>query len=281
MARGVIFDIQEFTVHDGPGIRKTVFFKGCPLHCMWCHNPEGISFKKELMVSKASCIHCGRCAGRCAGAVCSACGNCVDACPLRLRRICGVEIEAKELAKELLRGREILEESGGGITVTGGEPLAQHKFLLELLRELRPVNTAVETSGYAEADIFKEVLENADLILFDIKHTDSDVHKKATGVDNGRILKNLDYLCGSGKRFYARIPLIPGINDTKENLERIAVLLQGASGLERVELLPYHKSAGVKYAMLGKEYRPAFDVEKAPRIYTNLFEKYGIRSVVL
>lgn len=281
MAKGIIFDIEEFAVHDGPGIRKTVFLKGCPLRCNWCHNPEGMSFKKEMMVSKGSCTNCGKCTDVCEQENCSACGACINICPLYLRKICGTEVEAEDLAKELLKGKEILEKSNGGITISGGEPMAQPEFLLELINELGPIHVAMETSGYAPPEIFREVVDSVDLILMDIKHTDPQIHKKVTGVDNVLILNNLKYLCSSGRKFYVRIPLIPGINDTRENMGKTAELVKDAKSLERVEFLPYHRTAGAKYTMVGKEYKPVFDVNQKPNVYIEPFQKYNIRSEVL
>ncbi|KKS19447.1 MAG: Pyruvate formate-lyase-activating enzyme, partial [Candidatus Roizmanbacteria bacterium GW2011_GWC2_41_7] len=249
MAKGLIFEIEEFAVHDGPGIRKTVFFKGCPLKCNWCHNPEGISFKKEIMVSKGSCINCERCIDVCREEKCTSCGTCINACPLRLRKICGTEYEAKDLAKELLRGKEILEQNNGGITISGGEPMAQPEFLMELIQELKPIHVVIETSGYASEEVFRKIVDSVDLVLMDIKHTDPKIHMQVTGVDNALIFKNLSYLCNSSRKFNIRIPLIPGINDTSENMERTARLLKSSNCLERVEFLPYHKTAGAKYAM--------------------------------
>jgi pyruvate formate lyase activating enzyme len=281
MSKGIIFDIEEFAIQDGPGIRKTVFFKGCPLSCNWCHNPEGISFKKEVMISKGACTHCGRCIDVCTEEECKGCGKCVKVCPLHLRKICGTEYEARDLAKELLKGKEVLEANNGGITISGGEPMAQPIFLLELIKELKPIHTAIETSGYAPEEIFKEVVSKVDLVLMDIKHTDSQIHRQVTGVDNAIILRNLKYLCSIDRLFYVRIPLIPGINDTRENMENIAMLLREAKGLMIVELLPYHKTAGAKYSMIGKEYKPIFDVNQDPKVYLEPFEKYNIRSRVL
>ncbi len=251
MARGLIFEIEEFAVHDGPGIRKTVFFKGCPLRCNWCHNPEGMSFEKEIMTGKGTYTNCG------------------------------TEYEAKDLAKELLRGKEFIEKNSGGITISGGEPLAQPEFLLELISELKPIHIAIDTSGYAPLEVFRRVADCVDLVLMDIKHTDPEVHKLVTGVDNALILKNLSHLCSSGKKFYVRIPLIPGINDTRENMEKTVQLLKDAKGLERVEFLPYHKTAGAKYSMVGKEYKPLFDVEQKPKVYLEPFRKNDIRSKIL
>ena len=280
--KGTIFNIEEFAVHDGPGIRKLVFFKGCPLKCTWCHYPEGVSFKKELMVSYAACIHCRKCEDVCTHKEeCIACGECVGVCPLRLRKIAGQEIETKELAKELLKGKEVLTGSGGGITISGGEPLAQPAFLFDLIEQLKPINIAVETSGYAKPDIFKKMVSEVDLVLMDIKHTDTKIHKKYTRVGNELILDNLKYLCRSATGFYIRIPLIPGVNDTRENMEKIAELIKDAKNLKRVELLPYHQTAGAKYPMLGKEYNPGFDVKRKVNICREAFEKYNINVTVL
>src|SRR5574340_1256764 len=155
---GLIFSIEEFAVHDGPGIRKLVFFKGCPLRCNWCHNPEGLSFRKEMMVSDAACISCNRCTEACKNEKCISCGDCVEVCPLRLRRVSGEEYEAGLLAKKLLSGKEVLINSGGGITISGGEPLAQPAFFFDLVRDLKPLHIAVETSGYAPEHVFRQAV---------------------------------------------------------------------------------------------------------------------------
>ncbi|MCE5344813.1 MAG: glycyl-radical enzyme activating protein [Bacteroidales bacterium] len=281
MSKGIIFNIEEFAVHDGPGIRKLVFFKGCPLHCTWCHNPEGISFRKELMVSNASCIKCGKCKEICIHKECTVCGNCVDVCPLRLRKISGMEMEATELAKKLLKGEEVLINSGGGITISGGEPLAQPAFFFDLVQHLKPLNIAVETSGYARNEIFRKMVSEVDLILMDIKHTDSEIHKNYTGVDNSLILENLEYLCRSATDFFIRIPLIPGVNDSVLNMERTAALIKDARHLRRVELLPYHQTAPAKYSMVNKVFKPEFDTNKKVNIWLDIFEKHNINAIVL
>lgn len=252
MAKGIIFDIDELGVHDGPGIRKLVFFKGCPLRCRWCHNPEGISFSKEWMTGQSG-----------------------------ERKMCGEEYEAKELAKKLLKGKDILLNSGGGITITGGEPLAQPAFLFDLIRYLKPMHIAVETSGYSSEKIFKRVVEEVDLVLIDVKHTDPVVHKKYTGVDNSLILKNLNFLCQSETDFIVRIPLIPGVNDTKENMETTVQLIRDAKNLLKVELLPYHKSAGAKYKMVGKVHNPGFDTTQEIKVWTGIFKNNNINVSVL
>lgn len=281
MSTGTIFNIEEFAVHDGPGIRKLVFFKGCPLRCTWCHNPEGISFRKELMVSYTTCTGCGKCKAVCTNKKCTGCGKCVDVCPERLRKICGQEFDAEDLARELLKGKEILLESGGGITLSGGEPLAQPAFLFDLIDRLKPMNVAVETSGYAPPDVFQKMVSMTGLVLMDIKHTDPVVHKKYTGVGNNLILENLESLCRSDTDFCIRIPLIPGVNDTRENMEKTALLLRNARNLRRVELLPYHLTAGAKYPMVGRCFEPGFDTGKMVNIRRDVFENNNIHVTVL
>lgn len=252
MSYGKIFSIEEFGVHDGPGIRKIVFLKGCPLKCNWCHNPEGISFKTETMVNREG-----------------------------VTTACGQDYKAKELAEELLKGKEILKHSGGGITISGGEPLAQPAFLLELMDRLKPMHLVVETSGHAGEDIFSEVMAKADCIFMDVKHTDRGMHKKHTGQVNDGILKNLETLCKGDTDFVIRVPLIPGVNDSRENLAATAGLIKEAVKLKRVELMPYHKTAGAKYSMVGRDYRPLFDVDRQVRPHAEEFEKYGIETIVL
>lgn len=281
MSGGIIFNIEEFAVHDGPGIRKLVFFKGCPLHCSWCHNPVGISFKKELMVSLSTCIHCGKCKEICTHEKCVVCGECAGVCPLNLRKITGEEIDAKDLAVKLLKGKEVLINSGGGITISGGEPLAQPAFLFDLIKYLKPLHIAVETSGFASSSVFEKMVSEANLVLMDIKHTDPEIHKKFTGVDNVQILKNLKILCQSETDFCIRIPLIPGVNDTLENMEETAKLIKEANRLQKVELLPYHQTAGAKYTLVGKTFNPGFDTTKKVNVWMDAFEKYNIKVSVL
>ncbi len=277
MSKGTIFNIEEFAVHDGPGIRKLVFFKGCPLSCSWCHNPEGLSYCKELMISHAACIKCNRCKEICTNEVCIACGKCVEVCPLRLRKIAGREYEAQELAEILLKGKEVLTDSGGGITISGGEPLSQPEFLFDLIDLIKPVHIAIETSGYAEPEIFRKMVSVTDLVMMDIKHTDNLIHKQFTGVSNELILANLGFLCQSDTPFIIRIPLIPGVNDTISNFEQTAVLIKDSKNLVGVELLTYHQTAPAKYQMLGKEFIPGFDTEKKVNIWSDVFEKHNIK----
>jgi pyruvate formate lyase activating enzyme len=252
MSKGIIFNIEEFGVHDGPGIRKIVFFKGCNLHCNWCHNPEGLSFQKEILRTKD-----------------------------HRKTICGVEYEASELAEILLKGKEVLINSGGGITISGGEPLAQPEFLIDLMDHLKPIHLVVETSGYSKKGVFKKMAAKADIVFMDLKHSDSALHEWHTGVGNELILENLEYLCGADTDFVIRIPLIPGVNDTRINMKNIANLITDADHLLRVELLPYHKTAGAKYPMLGRKYNPKFDEAKEIEICTEVFLEHNIEAVVL
>lgn len=281
MSKGLIFDIKEFTVHDGPGVRVTVFLKGCPLRCKWCHNPEGLLNKPQVMVRENECLHCDKCRLQCNHAECRGVGRCLKICPKDLVKVVGEYIEAEDLASRLIKYEDFLKMTYGGITLSGGEPLMQPTFTLELLEKLCHIHTAVETSGYGDSDSFKKIINAADLVLFDIKHTDTKIHKKFTGVGNELIIKNLMLLIESNRLFIARIPLIPGVNDTEENIDTIAGLLEGARGLKRVEILPYNPFAGAKYAMLGEAYRPEFDVNAKPKIFLKPFEKRGILSTVL
>jgi pyruvate formate lyase activating enzyme len=281
MASGIIFDIKEFAVFDGPGIRTTVFFKGCPLRCNWCHNPEGFKAERELMVSRASCAHCGRCEAICPSPEkCTACGACVIVCPLGLRRIAGDEYEAPDLARKLLRSADYLRANGGGYTISGGEPSAQGEFLLELLCALRGNHRAVETSGYCPGALFKAITDETELVLMDLKHPGREEFRQWTGADNGPVLENLEFLKESGKPFIIRIPVIPGVNDHAADYAAAAGLLEGSKNLIRVELLPYHKTAGAKYSMLGLEYAPAFKADEEPNMDTRAF-RGGIPCVLV
>ena len=248
--KGIIFDIKEMAVHDGPGIRTTVFLKGCPLRCKWCHNPEGLSSKAQLMYKEARCVKCGKCKVRCNHDECQPFGRCIRMCPQNCLEISGKQVEAKELSDELKINAEILGDSFGGFTFSGGEPLAQPEFLGELTKELKGYHLCIETSGYAESAVFESIISRLDYIIMDIKLFDSDLHKEYTGVSNEKILKNFEILKGSGKPYLVRTPLIPGFTDTKDNLDKIHKFI-GTSDWEK---LPYNTMAGAKYKMLGMNY---------------------------
>ena len=279
--KGVVFDIKEFAVFDGPGVRTTVFLKGCPLRCQWCHNPEGLSPRPQLMVSTAACVHCGACKAHCRKAVCDACGECVPYCKQGLRRVAGDSYAPDDLARLLLRGETLLRQSGGGVTFSGGEPLLQWPFVKAVIGHLNGLHCAVETSGYASDAVFEEVMHTCNLVIMDVKLTDPALHQKYCGVDNAPILRHARLLNQGDTPFVIRTPLIPGVTDTPENLEGVARLCQGAKRLEAVELLPYHKTAGAKYEMVGLHYAPDFDPDAPVRPSLEPFEARGLPVRVL
>lgn len=247
---GVIFDIKEMAVHDGPGIRTTVFMKGCPLRCRWCHNPEGLRREPQLMFKKARCKGCGLCQKSCNHPECQPLGRCIHICPENCMELSGREVTPKELAKELKLSAEVMGNGFGGFTFSGGEPLMQPEFLWELTEELRGYHLCVETCGYASEDVFQKAVEKMDFLIMDIKLASSGLHQKYTGVSNETILRNFEYLKRSGKPYLIRTPLIPGITDTEENLLEIKRII----GESPWEQLPYNAIAGAKYEMLGMKY---------------------------
>lgn len=248
---GTIFDIKEMAVHDGPGIRTTVFFKGCPLRCRWCHNPEGLSGEPQLMYKEIRCINCKSCIKKCEHPECQPFGRCIYACPENCLEITGRKITAKELADELKKSADVLGNDFGGFTFSGGEPLAQPEFLLELIEELKDYNLCIETSGFCDSKTFKAVIGKLDFIIMDLKLIDSEMHKKYTGVGNEIILRNFEILKESLKPYIIRTPLIPNVTDTNENLEGIERIL----GDSKWEKLPYNTMAGAKYKMLGMDFK--------------------------
>ena len=221
--RGRVFEIREFTLHDGPGVRTTVFFKGCPLRCAWCHNPEGQSFEKETMTRKD--------------------GETVP---------CGQDWDVAALADELLKNADIMKQSGGGVTFSGGEPLAQAEFLLELIPLLKEkgVNVAIETSGYADVETYRSVIEEMDFVYQDVKLLDEIEFRNWTGGNQKIVLDNISWLRKSGVPFAFRVPLIPGVNDSESCRE----WFRAFAGDDMIEYLPYNNAAGAKYRMLGREY---------------------------
>jgi pyruvate formate lyase activating enzyme len=249
--KGLIFDIKEFALHDGAGIRTTVFFKGCPLRCRWCHNPEGLSPKRELYLKQSGCLDCGLCKKPCTHEDCRGLGRCLHVCPRDLVSVAGVEWDACELAERLLRHADFFRTTGGGITFSGGEPLLQADFCIELLSLLHgKLHTAMETSGHASEANFARAVSLCDFVYMDLKLADSAQHLTYTGVDNALILKNAAHLQKSGTPHTFRTPLIPGITDTPQNLEAIRALVKDSAW----EPLPYNPLAGAKYASVGREY---------------------------
>ena len=276
MLTGTIFDLKGFALNDGPGIRTTVFMKGCPLRCLWCHNPEGLSPEPELYVKQVKCVHCGKCAVPCTHDDCQSYGRCLHVCPNDCVSVCGQTMTSAELAERLLRDRDVYEMSGGGVTFSGGEPLMQYAFVAEVLAILAKegISSAVETSSFAAHDVYRKTLEHVNLIMADMKLFDCDAHIKYTGVPNDVIKQNLRWLIGeSGKEYIIRVPLIPGITDTDENLAAIGEFVGDAP----VELLPYNAMAGAKYASVGKNYTLSAEEYRADERILNFFSHAVIK----
>lgn len=272
--KGEIFDIKHFAVHDGPGIRTTIFLKGCPLHCVWCHNPEGMKRGRDLWVKREACIHCGTCVHTCPKqalsfrdgevsvdrSLCDFCNLCVEKCPSRAMRRIDRMAEVQELTELLKREQLFSDITGGGVTVSGGEPLYQPEFLLELLKSMKEagVDTCIETSMFAPQKVLEDVAPYLDRFLVDIKLLDEERHRKYTGVSNRQILSNFRYLAGLGKPILVRIPLIPEITATEENLRGIRAFVDSVNPEIPIELLNFNSFAATKYRFLDEKY---FDEE--------------------
>jgi pyruvate formate lyase activating enzyme len=267
MKTGIIFDIKKYAIHDGPGIRTTVFFKGCPLTCGWCHNPEGLKAEKQRMYQVDRCIGCEECVHACpedavtlaeAGIVsdqnrCIRCGTCAATCPSQAMEFAGSEMTADQVMARITKDVLFYDESGGGVTFSGGEPLMQADFLCDLLDACGDLNIhrTVDTTGYADAEVIARVARRTDLFLYDLKHMDSDRHRKYTGVSNRRILDNLKFLCAQSAGIQIRMPVIPGFNDDKKNIERTGAFLAAHHPLGKVNLLPLHLNGCAKNKRLG------------------------------
>lgn len=268
MNSGIVFDIQKFSLHDGPGIRTTVFLKGCGLRCWWCHNPESQHPRPELLLRAELCIQCGACVAECPQAaiqldgdtyvtdraLCERCGACVAACVAEAREISGQEMTVEQVMDEVLRDVIFYDESGGGVTFSGGEPLLQGDFLFGLLRACKAhdLHTVVDTCGYASTHTLARVRPYVDLFLYDLKVMDDARHREVTGVSNALILDNLHYLAEHDHPVVVRVPVIPGINDDEDNLRQISELVRSMSNIQRVNILPYHKLGKDKYDRLAR-----------------------------
>jgi len=257
---GVVLNIQRYSLQDGPGIRTTVFLKGCPLDCWWCHNPESLSPGPEVLVVESRCIRCGQCREACAtdlAGPCTRCGACLEACPTGARHMAGRIMGPQEVLAEVLKDRLFYDDSGGGVTFSGGEPLMQSGFLRSLLRACRQdgLHTAIDTCGYVPQEELLETARWADLVLYDLKMMDSERHRRYTGVPNDRILDNLAALGREHGQIWIRVPVIPGVNDRDVELESMAHFAAGVPGVRRVCLLPYHELGLHKRSRLGQPYR--------------------------
>ena len=296
MPKPLVFDIKRYAINDGPGIRIAVFLKGCNLNCAWCHNPESISDEAERMYSSSRCIRCGTCVAACPEkaitltpegiitdmALCKMHVRCAGVCPTKAIEISGREISAAEIIQEIEKERPFFDQSAGGVTFSGGEPLLHHKFLIRLLKECGKlgIHRAVDTAGFVKTDIILKVAEHTDLFLYDLKFMDPEKHRKWTGFTNEKILKNLKALADTGAKIIIRIPLIGGVNDDAENMETTARFVAGLSGVKKeVNLLPYHKIAQTKYQKLGRpeDFQLLEEPSKESQSQAiSIFRKYGL-----
>jgi pyruvate formate lyase activating enzyme len=270
MVVGNIFDIKKYAIHDGPGIRSTVFFKGCPLACRWCHNPEGISVESLRTYRRERCIGCGECIRICPQqamtqtaegivwdpAKCDLCRTCADHCASEAIELVGRKVAVDEVMREIVKDIAFYDESGGGITLSGGEPLMQPDFLLQLLDACAELDLhrTVDTTGYADSDLLLKVAQKTDLFLYDLKLMNDAKHQNFTGVSNERILNNLKLLAQNNAQIEVRVPIVPGVNSDFENIDRTAEFVSALHGVERIAILPFHNSARGKYSRLGMDW---------------------------
>ena len=300
MTPSLIFDIKRYAINDGPGIRLVVFFKGCNLRCAWCHNPESISAKAEKMYTPAKCIKCGTCVEACPenaitltsegiitdADLCRMCGKCADVCPSKAIVMSGKVMSVAEIMDAIEKERVFFDQSGGGVTFSGGEPLLHTKLLIELLDECgkKGIHRAVDTAGHVSTETLLEVAGRTDLFLYDLKMMDSELHRKWTTAGNRKILHNLKILAGTGANIIIRIPLIGGINDTVENIQLTAKFISELDGEPKeVHLLPYHAIAQHKYLKLGRAGDFERLMEPGSETIANaisIFGEYGIRAEV-
>ena len=265
---GLVFDIQRFSIHDGPGIRTIVFLKGCPLSCKWCSNPESQNLNSIVMYQEMNCIHCGRCIAACKkGAIsvsnkeyinrdiCTACGECVNVCPASALTLKGKRMTVEQVIKELKKDATNYRRSGGGITLSGGEPLVQSDFSKELLKACKAQgwHTAIETTGYGTSEAIEKVFPYIDLALLDIKNMNSDIHKEYTGVSNEIILENAARISKITKTVI-RVPVIPEFNSSENSIMEISKFAKTLNNINTIHLLPYHTYGENKYKLLGREY---------------------------
>lgn len=265
---GMIFDVKRYAIHDGPGIRTTVFLKGCPLKCLWCHNPEGIAREQEFMWWKERCTVCRDCQDVCTrGAIsfsddsllldqveCDLCGACVDVCHSQALKLVGKEMTVTQVIKEIEKDMVFYDESGGGVTFSGGEPLMQPNFLLNLLNACKElgIHTSVDTCGYANLDILLKISKHVDLFLYDLKVINDEKHMKFTGVSNKLILENLEKLSKNGQKVIVRFPLVPGVNDEEKDIIELGAFVSSLKSAKELSILPYHKAGFEKLKRLRK-----------------------------
>jgi len=290
----LIFNIQRFSIHDGPGIRTTVFFKGCPLRCQWCHNPESIELSPEIGYHEARCIKCHKCIEVCPKEAvsksqkgvminrekCDGCGKCAEICYSRALELYGRHMKIEEAMAEVLRDLPFYNNSNGGVTASGGEPLAQANFVADFFLRAREegIHTALDTSGHAQWATLRKVLDYTNLVLYDVKTMNPERHKMLTGVSNDLILANLERTCREGTPVIVRIPLVPNYNivNVEEDIKEIADFLQNLNSVRRVDLLPFHRLGKSKYLMLDRNY--IVDIEPPDKEYVEKAQKILVSS---
>lgn len=296
----IVFNIQKFSIQDGPGIRTTVFFKGCPLRCLWCSNPESQNSFPEVVHRNSLCTGCGRCVEACEleavrlveGGVaierkkCTNCGSCVEVCAPKALHVYGTEMSVDEVLREVMKDKAFYENSGGGVTASGGEPLSQAEFVAELFERCKGagVHTCLETCGFADFRDWAKVLPFTGLVLHDLKLMDAAAHRKATGKSNEQMLANLELVAAAGVPLVIRIPIIPGINDSEESVRALARHVAGLTGVSEVNLMPYHRFGESKYENLDRRYRLSElttpDDEQLD-VLIRIFEESGVGAKVV
>ena len=299
-SKACIFNIQPYSINDGPGVRSTIFIKGCPLRCKWCHNPESNLMRPQLMFYAAKCIGCGRCADLCPKQavhifdgkaktdrnLCTDCGRCADICLMGAREIAGEMKSAEAVFQEIIKDKQYYQSSGGGITISGGEPLTKPDFCIELIEMCvkEDIHTAIETCGYASLDSVKQVFEKLDLVFMDLKAMNPELHKKLTGCSNELILENIQYAYHNMKKnMVIRIPIVPGLNDGEENILDSALFIRDKLSAEmHVQLLPYHAMGKSKLESLENTNAQQHIVTPSDvymKMIKDKMEKYGLRNV--
>lgn len=269
MTVGTILNIQRFCTDDGPGIRTTVFLKGCSLRCIWCHNPESQLKHQEIMFDVKKCVLCGKCVAVCPQKChsldekhifdrnrCIGCGACAEVCPTKAIELYGKEMSADEVFQEIIRDKVFYDTSNGGVTISGGEPLYQPEFTAEILRKCQEngIHTAIETSGFAKKEALLSVVEHCDLVLFDIKETDEALHERYTGVPFKKVLENLSLISEKGIPFIIRAPIIPTLNDRESHFRALNSIRNSMVCCQGIQIMPYHKTGSYKYELLQRDY---------------------------